>query len=473
MSGRPSPAEQRALRLVGAATWRRVQLLGGQLRAAGVDVGLSDLLDAAEALRHVRLGDRSELRMALRCVLVRHAHHEATFDAAFDRSFPVRPALRPAGVDADDPAAPGDPGAARNGHEAPDDTDLAHRLREIEHGSEHELRILAEEAVDEHGGFDEGVRTERYHVYRVLRAIDLAHLLQDAIRRARERGEEVSREELAARIEELRRLVTQQVRARLSHEVIPLAEGRPAAPFDVEIARASAAQLEEMRVAIRPLARRLAARLRRRRQSLRSGRADMRRTVRRSIATGGVPFDVAYRRPRAHKPEVFSLCDVSGSVADFAGFTLTLVSALADELADTRSFAFVDAIDEITRLVEESPSAVEPWQLMQHGRVIGADGHSDYGTALTGFWERYGRPGLSDRSTVIITGDARTNYRPHGAETLAQIARRCRAVYWLNPEPRAEWDTTDSMIRAYAPHCTEVFEVRTVRQLVDAVERIL
>jgi uncharacterized protein with von Willebrand factor type A (vWA) domain len=46
-------------------------------------------------------------------------------------------------------------------------------------------------------------------------------------------------------------------------------------------------------------------------------------------------------------------------------------------------------------------------------------------------------------------------------------------VYWLNPEPRLEWDTTDSMIHAYAPHRPDVFGVRTVRQLVDAVERIL
>ena len=276
---------------------------------------------------------------------------------------------------------------------------------------------------------------------------------------------------MSARIEALRRLVTEEVRSRLAEHEGPTRVGDVGA-LDVDIVRASAAQLDEMREAIRPLVRRLAARLRLRRQSARTGRVDMRRTARRSVATGGVPLDVVYRRPRAHKPEVFSLCDVSGSVADFAGFTLTLISALAAELAGTRTFAFVDAVDEITELVDR-PAPVEPWQIFQRGRVIGADGHSDYGAVLAQFWDGYGRAGLTHRSTVVIAGDARTNYRPERAEQLAAIARRARAVYWLDPEPRAEWDTSDSALAAYAPYCARVFEVRTLRQLAAAVETIL
>lgn len=463
-----APAEQQARELVGDAVWARVQRLGGELRAGGADVALSELLDAAEALRHIDLANRDELRIALRCVLVKYPHHEERFAVAFDRCFPARWAR------AGPPAGEGRPEPTAD-HPADVASDLlGDRIRGAVDGTtDDELRVLAEEAVERHAGFEEGLRTERYHVYRVLRAVDLARLLHDAVRRARERGDDVARDELAARIEALRRLITEQVRARLPDQGVPPAPGTVPPAFDVEIARATAAQLDEMRAAVRPLVRRLAARLRRRRQSLRSGRVDMRRTARRSVATGGVPFDVAYRRPRAHKPELFSLCDVSGSVADFAGFTLTLVSALADELADTRSFAFIDAIDEISQLVAESTHAIEPWQLLQHGRVIGADGHSDYGAVLKAFWERYGRTGLTDRSTVVITGDARSNYRPDGAEVLAAIARRARAVYWLNPEPRAEWYTTDSVLEAYAPHCDGIFEVRTLRQLIEAVESIL
>jgi hypothetical protein len=469
MSGSTTSAEWRACGRVAEGVWSRVQRLTGELRLAGADVALSELLDAAEALRHIDLGNRDELRAALRCVLVKYPHHEARFEAAFDRCFPARPAGTPVAVD-DARLQPG----ARAAPPAIAPAALDERIRgTVGRGTEQELRVLAEAAVARHGGFDEAVRTERYHVYRVLRALDLANLLQEAVRRAREQGEEISRDELAARVEALRRLITEQVRARLVDEGPAAGDAAVASALDVDIVRANAAQLDEMRAAIRPLVRRLAARLRHRRQSVRSGRVDMRRTARRSIATGGVPLDVVYRRPRAHKPELFSLCDVSGSVADFAGFTLTLVSALADELADTRSFAFVDAVDEITHLVDESHNPIEPWQILQHGRVIGADGHSDYGAVLTAFWERYGRSGLSHRSTVIITGDARNNYRPDGAGVLAAVARRARAVYWLNPEPRAEWNTTDSVLAAYAQHCDRVFEVRTLHQLANAVESIL
>jgi uncharacterized protein with von Willebrand factor type A (vWA) domain len=452
--------------------WARTQRLAGELRAAGAEVALSELLDAARALGHIDLANRDELRAALRCVLVKHPHHEAGFEAAFDRAFPARwsgGAVRP--QDTDDPAAGasrGIPDGAQIGRMALDD-----RLRAaIALDADADLRLLAEEAVDRFGGFDDAVRTERYHVYRVLRALDLARLLQDAVRRAREEGEELSRPELSAQVEALRRLIVEQVRARLATTPAPAGPDLASA-LDLAIVGAGVTQLDEMRAAVRPLVRRLAARVRHRRQSIRTGRVDMRRTARRSVATGGVPLDVAYRRPRAHKPELFVLCDVSGSVAEFAGFTFTLVSALADELAGTRTFAFVDAVDEITELVTGATKPIEPWQILQHGRVIGPDGHSDYGAVLESFWERYGRTGLTARSTVVLAGDARTNYRPAGVTTLAAMAHRCRAVYWLNPEPRAEWATTDSALAAYTPHCTRVFEVRTLRQLADAVESIL
>ena len=110
---------------------------------------------------------------------------------------------------------------------------------------------------------------------------------------------------------------------------------------------------------------------------------------------------------------------------------------------------------------------------MRNTNVIARDGHSDYAAVLHQFWDEVGDGDLSPNSTLLITGDGRTNYRPAGAAVLEEMASRCRAVYWLNPEPRAEWDSHDSEIEAYAQHCTGIFEVRTVRQLVACVERLL
>ncbi|MDX1449187.1 MAG: VWA domain-containing protein, partial [Acidimicrobiia bacterium] len=72
----------------------------------------------------------------------------------------------------------------------------------------------------------------------------------------------------------------------------------------------------------------------------------------------------------------------------------------------------------------------------------------------------------------IIAGDARNNYRDPRERHLAEIAENCQALYWLNPEPRAYWDSGDSVMSRYAKFCDEVFEVRNLRQLEEFVERV-
>jgi hypothetical protein len=268
----------------------------------------------------------------------------------------------------------------------------------------------------------------------------------------------------------LQRLIAADVRSRLEP---------PDEPFDdiadvsrVDFLRASRTELAQMRDAVRPLARRIAARLARRRQHATSGRVDMRRTLRRSLASGGVPLDVVQRRRRPHRPELYVLCDISGSVAEFSVFTLTLMAALSAELPRTRSFVFVDAVDEVTGLLQGTGHAIEPWQLLRNTNVIGETGHSDYARVFEQFWREVG-PDLSDTSTVLVTGDARSNYRPAGDAVLGELARACRSIFWLNPEPRDQWELHDSALADYRQHCTAVFEVCTLAQLEAAIDRIL
>jgi uncharacterized protein with von Willebrand factor type A (vWA) domain len=104
-------------------------------------------------------------------------------------------------------------------------------------------------------------------------------------------------------------------------------------------------------------------------------------------------------------------------------------------------------------------------------RLVWQDGHSDYGAAFQRFEEEYGEV-VTARSTVIITGDARNNYRTNRREVLEGISHRARSLFWLNPENRKYWDTGDSVMSAYTPSCTQVFEVRTLRQLETFVESV-
>ena len=234
---------------------------------------------------------------------------------------------------------------------------------------------------------------------------------------------------------------------------------------------ASPRQLAAMRETIRPLARTLASRMARRRRRRDRGRLDVRRTVRRSLSSGGVPIDPVFRRPKVARPDLYVLCDVSGSVAEFASFTLTLLQAMTSEFPRMRTFAFVDGVDEVTAHLKDVASFLEVRHVLYRADVVRADGHSDYGAVLDQFWERHSSS-IDPRSTVIITGDARSNHRPPRAETLKALHARARRVYLLNPEPVAEWDTTDSIVEVYRPYLNDVFEVRNLHQLGEAVLRI-
>src|SRR4029079_18768347 len=75
---------------------------------------------------------------------------------------------------------------------------------------------------------------------------------------------------------------------------------------------------------------------------------DCRRTVRASVSTGGVPLTTHHKPKRPHRAELVVLCDVSGSVANFAQFTLMLVYALHEQFGKVRAFTFVDQVHEVT-----------------------------------------------------------------------------------------------------------------------------
>ena len=112
----------------------------------------------------------------------------------------------------------------------------------------------------------------------------------------------------------------------------------------------SAVELDELRRTVQPLARQLAARIGRRRRQQATGRLDAAHHGPAVAPVRRRPLDPAWRKRHPHRPEVVVLCDVSGSVSEFAQFTFTLVHALHAELSRVRSFAFVDGIVEVTDL---------------------------------------------------------------------------------------------------------------------------
>lgn len=457
--------------------------LVAQLRAAGVPVATSDVIDATAALAEIDLLDRGQVRAALGATLVKRSEDVRTFEILFGIQFAIQPDDRQVGAGSGSAGRQIATSLDRIGTGDGDaDLELLDLIMDaVRRGDPEAMRILAGMSIEAFGGLDSQTdASERYFAYRVLRSLELSRLMGQML--AAERAdagpdgfdERAVRAELAERIEAFKRMLAEQIRGQLAE-----LRGSDATAIglelfgvdELEFIGASPRQIAAMREAVRPLARALATKMARRRRRRDRGRLDVRRTVRRSLSSGGVPLDPAFKRPKVVRPDLFLLCDVSGSVAEFASFTLTLLQAMSTEFSRMRSFAFVDGIDEVTDHLKDVASFLEVRHVLYRADVIRDDGHSDYGAVFERFWSRYGAS-IDSRSTIIVTGDARSNHRPPRVEALRQLHTRARRVYLLDPEPEGDWDTTDSIVNAYRPAFDDVFEVRNLRQLADAVYRI-
>jgi uncharacterized protein with von Willebrand factor type A (vWA) domain len=450
----------------------------GALREAGVPAGTSEVLDATRVLGAIDLLDRRQLRAGLAAALVKRPVHRPTFDLLFDLWWP------PAVGDPVDLTGPGDDesGAGSGEPGEPDLDALRDELRELLlEGDDEALRRFARLAVAElgHAGAQPG--RQSWFTYRVLRALSPETLIAsmlDALLAGEPRGglaEQVARQRLQERIAALRAYVEAEVRRRVAEERDRMQVARSALPplaDQVDFLRAQREELAAMRRSVHPLARRLASRLAARRRLGREGRLDVRRTVRASLGTGGVPVETHHRPRRVHKPELAVLCDVSGSVAGFAHFTLMLTAALREQFSRVRAFAFIDTCDEVTRLFGPGADLADSVRrLAQEADLVAYDGHSDYGNALRVFVDRF-PDAVGPKTSLLVLGDARTNYRDPGIALLKGLVDRSRHAYWLNPEPRREWGSGDSMAYRYG-EVIEMVECRNVAQLTDFVGRLL
>ncbi|WP_162602530.1 VWA domain-containing protein [Nocardioides daejeonensis] len=417
------------------------------------------MLDAVSSLVHIELASRPAVRAALRASLVKDSSHEVLFQRAFEAVF-VRAR---SDVPSDSGGRGMDP-APEPGRDALLDS-VAHALREGDGAALDDALDVVIQRFSANG--DDG-RSAGHHTQRVLRRMSVP----DLYRRYLEAGEETdgtTAAEARVAMEQLSRRLTDLLSGRLRD-----GEGVHAQqwedPEDRALLRAGADELAAMRATIRPLARRLATRLGAQHRSGGSG-LDMRKTIRASMSTGGVPVRPALHQRRPSRPDVLVLCDVSGSTAQFAPFTLTLLNAFQEEFRHLRSFAFIDGIVEITGLLAAGPGVIDPHHLLTRRGLIAQDGRSDYARALTTFLKDWGSV-VSARTTVIIAGDARSHEHAPATAMVAELRYRARRLYWLNPEPRTEWDTLDSRASEYAAQCTDAFAVATIRQLATAVTQI-
>lgn len=443
----------------------------GLLRDHGISAGPSETIDAAEAMLALGLSDRNRLRSGLAACLLRRNGQRAVFDQLFDLYF-----LTAEQPQSTTPSTPESIDALRDR--------LVDALAQDDRAA---VTELARQALTELGGYG-GVGTGQtsspvttasgagWSSYLTMKSLRPEELIERIVAgMGGDLDTTVRTIEADRRLREFRTAVRTEARlrsAQLRGTEYIARRGVESSTDRVDFLGAREQDLAEMRRLVNPLARKLATRLAARRRKAVRGQIDMRRTLRRSMATGGVPIDPVLRARKHGRPDLVVLADLSGSVTGFAEFTLQLVQALQDQFSRVRSFGFIDTCDEITGFFApgEPPAPGTAARIVRDSKVA-RFGSSNYGEALQGFVDNY-LDALGPRTSLLILGDARTNRTDPNLVALQTMSDRAKHAYWLNPEPARSWSTGDSAAQVYA-ECVTMHECRNVKQLAEVIGRLL
>jgi uncharacterized protein with von Willebrand factor type A (vWA) domain len=440
-----------------------------ELRAEGVAAGTSELLDAVAALEQVPWTEPEDVREALAATLAKSPDDRRVFELVFDRflfrateAAAVREEVRErdaAEAGAGDPDGDG---------EALDLDELRRRIAAaLREGAESELRDLARLALAAFGRRGDGSGVIGVDVQRIRRALGLRAEPQPDLPPGDPRRDGLPRDALR-RFEALLRRELERAQVERTQALPPK---RPLTDLDRALPSGPLQDLAAVHRVVAQLKRRLKTQGQEQRGRRRRQQVDVRRTMRASLQTGGVPVELRFRPTRPRRPEIYVLCDVSTSVTSASVFFLSVLHALHDAFRKMRSFVFIERISEVTDVfAKERDFATASQAIARDAGVADVSGYTDYGRVWSEFAELVADD-LHPRATVIVLGDARTNGRDPRADVFARVTERAGRTFWLNPEPRLYWNYGDSVIAAYERHC-RAFECWTTGHLEEFVKAL-
>ncbi len=430
-----------------------------EMREEGVALGTSEILDAFEVLEHVPWGDQGDFKEALAATLAKSPEDRRVFELVFDRFF-----FRAAEAEATRQRITEGTGDADQQTEINLDTLRQQIAAALRDGSEAAMRDLARLAIAAFGQ-GQGSGVLGVDVQRIRRALGLRAEPQPELPEDDPRRHGIPRDQLRRFEQHLRR----ELERALIERTASLPPKRPLNELDRALPSGPIQDLAAVHRVVAQLKRRLATEGQELRGRKRHAHVDVRRTMRASLETGGVPITLKYRPRRPRRPEIFVLCDVSTSVTSASTFFLSVLHALHDTFRKLRSFVFIERISEVTDVFErERDFRAASEAISKDAGVADISGYTDYGRV----WEEFLaliEDELHPRATVIVLGDARTNGRPPRDDVFAAITAKAGRTFWLNPEPRLYWNYGDSVIAAYERHCT-AFECWRTDQLEEFVK---
>ncbi|MBR0748106.1 VWA domain-containing protein [Bradyrhizobium japonicum] len=443
-------------------------------RGAGVHVSPAESIDAMRAVKQVGFSDRAILRDALLLTLAKSQDEKLALGDCFDLFFsqPEPRQDQPEADDNDDASQDADqtrsPSSASEAGEGQPSEGLGPLAQMLLSQDRNAIAAAIASASGAASLSDIRYSTQRgIFSSRILDAMGLQRLRDDldALTATNPSLAERLRGALDAFREAVRDTVSQGLALYAREEAENL---RNEILRNAPLARIERRQVAEMRALIRQIARRLRERYSKPRKRQRRGHLDVRRTLRRNAAWGGVPFLTAWKRKHRDRPKIVAICDVSGSVAQVSDFFLLLIHSLHEVVDDVHSFAFSSHLIEVSEILEKK----SPEEAMAEIMSKVGFGSSDYGSSLVDFEKEF-MSTLTPQTTVIVLGDARSNNLDPRADILRRISERSKRVVWLNPEGRLAWGFGDSEMPRYATFCTVVRQCATAQQLERAVSDIV
>ena len=464
----------------------RIIEFAGVLRRNGIRVSLSENMDAFRALELIGIGDPLLFRNALRTTLVKRAGDLKPFDELFDFYFlGIGQAL-----DALDRRIMEELGLTPEQFQDMLDQiqrllkemegDLSELSKALLGNNRGELERLLREAMQQEieNGTPDSFRFTPYTRMAARLQLDRT---QSEIERFKamlqmlgETGEDLQKvmRYLDERMRDLNRLlreIIQQEQRKKGFE--PRDSSQRSSLADKSFAFYTEDDIRRMNDAVARLAQRLKNRLSVRRKKATRGRFDVKKTLRKNLQYGGVPFNIQLDRRKKTKPQVMVLCDISDSVLNASRFMLQFVYSIQDLYTKVRSFVFVAEIGEVTKIFEENDiqTAVEA---ALKGDVIDVFSHSNFGRAFEQFYKNF-FAAVNGKTTVLIIGDGRNNYNRPNDWVLREIQQKAKQLIWLNPESRMTWGIGDSEMPRYVPYCHVAEECRSINQLYKIVDLIV
>ncbi|MFZ5945893.1 MAG: vWA domain-containing protein [Bacillota bacterium] len=421
------------------------------LRQLGVRISLAEILDAFQTFEHVKISNQKYVKTALKCSVIKRQEDLPLFDQAFNTFFAppeqknewkIKKQQKDSEIEQQIAQAESDlsfQGQSLN---------LSRREKisyaNLENSAQEKIQdFLSKSSAGTHGEKD----------FRPM----IENLVRGQLAYWQHKGEQMPPLPVETGNQEIDYLLEQvqenlrELHSKLLHQ---------------DIKSISEADSPAALKLIHHLSKKLATKISRRyKQSSKQSVIDLRRSIRKNIASGGTMFKLHYKSKKITKPQLFLLCDVSWSMTKYTKFILQFSLGLTRAINNMETFLFAEKLERTTSWFQKGVSFEEIMAMLGQGREVWGQG-TDLNQSLKELENKY-RSLLKKNTIVIIVSDTKTVAVPKTAQRIQSLQRKVKQILWLNTLPQNTWEKHSS-VAAFQPYC-KMYECNTIKDL----ERII